>query len=87
MRHHAHGLALFAAGLALSSGALAALHAVNPYPPRAVEVAALVVANLVTTALRFVALRSWVFAPATSARPAVPPLSPAPLSPALKDAR
>jgi putative flippase GtrA len=64
VRHHAHGLALFGAGLALSSGALAALHAANPAPPRLLEVGVLVAANLVTTALRFVAMRWWVFAPA-----------------------
>ena len=63
VRHHLHGLALFGAGLALSSGALAALHLVDPAPARAVEVAALVAANAVTTALRFVAMRWWVFAP------------------------
>jgi putative flippase GtrA len=69
VRHHLHGLALFAAGLALSSGALTALHAAEPSPARAVEVAALVAANALTTALRFVAMRWWVFAPA--ARPAL----------------
>jgi len=67
VRHHLHGLALFAAGLALSSGALAALHFADPTPSRAVEIGVLVAANAVTTALRFVAMRWWVFAPA--ARP------------------
>ncbi|HVN11505.1 MAG TPA: dolichyl-phosphate beta-glucosyltransferase [Kineosporiaceae bacterium] len=73
VRHHLHGLALFGAGLALSSAALALLHAVYPTPTRAIEVGVLVVANLVTTALRFVAMRWWVFAPAArAARPAQP---------------
>jgi putative flippase GtrA len=70
VRHHLHGLALFGAGLALSSGALTLLHLAEPAPPRGLEVAVLVIANLVTTALRFVAMRWWVFAPPVrSARP------------------
>jgi putative flippase GtrA len=68
VRHHLHGLALFAAGLALSSGALTALHLADPTPSPALEIGVLVLANAVTTALRFVAMRWWVFAPA--ARPA-----------------
>jgi putative flippase GtrA len=63
VRHHLHGLALFGAGLALSSAALTLLHVAEPAPVRGLEVAVLVVANLVTTALRFVAMRWWVFAP------------------------
>src|SRR4051812_10191179 len=70
VRHHLHGLALFGAGLTLSSAALTLLHLAEPAPPRGLEVAVLVVANLVTTALRFVAMRWWVFAPPVrSARP------------------
>jgi putative flippase GtrA len=73
VRHHLHGLALFAAGLALSSAALTLLHLANPAPHRALEVAVLVLANLVTTVLRFVAMRWWVFAPPVrAARPARP---------------
>ena len=69
VRHHLHGLALFGAGLALSSGALTVLHLADPTPTRALEIGVLVLANAVTTALRFVAMRWWVFAPA--ARPAL----------------
>jgi putative flippase GtrA len=69
VRHHLHGLALFVAGLALSSGALTGLHLADPTPTRALEIGVLVVANAVTTALRFVAMRWWVFAP--TARPAL----------------
>jgi putative flippase GtrA len=76
VRHHVHGLALFAAGLALSSAALTLLHLTDPAPGRALEVTVLVVANLVTTALRFVAMRWWVFAP--SVRP-VRPARPVPV--------
>jgi putative flippase GtrA len=71
VRHHLHGLALFGAGLALSSAALTLLHLAEPAPARGLEVAVLVMANLVTTALRFVAMRWWVFAPLVpTARPA-----------------
>ncbi|HYJ75102.1 MAG TPA: glycosyltransferase [Kineosporiaceae bacterium] len=72
VRHHLHGLALFVAGLALGSAALTLLHLANPSPARTLEVAVLVVANLGTTALRFVAMRWWVFAPAARSPRPVP---------------
>ncbi len=56
-RHHAQGLLAFALGLALTSGALAVLHAVVAVPARPVELAVLVAANLTATVLRFVLLR------------------------------
>jgi putative flippase GtrA len=56
-RHHAQGLLAFALGLALTSGALAVLHALVAAPARPVELAALVAANLAATVLRFVLLR------------------------------
>ncbi|MFI7657363.1 glycosyltransferase [Micromonospora parva] len=56
-RHHAQGLLAFALGLALTSGALAVLHAVSAVPARPVELAVLVAANLTATVLRFVLLR------------------------------
>jgi putative flippase GtrA len=62
-RHQLQGLAVFVLGLALTSGALAALHAAQPTPHRALELSALIVANLAATALRFVLLRGWVFRP------------------------
>ena len=52
---------LFHQGLALTSGALAGLHAVTASPGRGAEVAVLVAANLVATALRFLLYRTWVF--------------------------
>ncbi|WP_422741505.1 glycosyltransferase [Micromonospora sp. WMMD754] len=55
-RHHLQGLLAFALGLALTSGALAVLHALTA-PPRAVELVVLVAANLAATALRFLLLR------------------------------
>jgi len=56
-RHQVKGLIAFAVGLALTSGALAALHS----PSRGLEVAVLVAANLVATVIRFLLYRTWVF--------------------------
>lgn len=68
-RHQAQGFVLFGLGLALTTGALAALGAWAPGAGRAVEVAVLVAANALATVVRFVAFRTWVFrrppAPAT----------------------
>src|SRR5215813_11429024 len=60
-RHQLRGLIAFGIGLAVTAGALAALHAVSAQPGRAVEVAVLVAANLAATAVRFALFRSWVF--------------------------
>jgi len=65
-RHQFRGLIAFGAGLALTSGALAVLHALSADPGRATEVAVLVVANLVATLLRFGLYRSWVFGSAVA---------------------
>jgi putative flippase GtrA len=56
-RHQVKGLIAFGIGLALTSGALAALHS----PSRGEEVSVLVAANLVATVIRFVLYRTWVF--------------------------
>ncbi|MBY8874683.1 bifunctional glycosyltransferase family 2/GtrA family protein [Micromonospora sp. PLK6-60] len=56
-RHHLQGLLAFGLGLALTSGSLAVLHAVVAHPPRILEPAVLVVANLAATVLRFALLR------------------------------
>ena len=60
-RHQAQGLLAFGAGLALTAAALAALHAAVPHPARAAEVAVLIAASLVATALRFALYRSGGF--------------------------
>jgi putative flippase GtrA len=60
-RHQLQGLVVFALGLALTSGALALLALVTTQPDRTLELAVLVLANLLATALRFVLLREWVF--------------------------
>jgi putative flippase GtrA len=62
LRHQLQGLLVFALGLGLTSGALWLLGLVSAHPPRAIELVALVVANLASTVLRFVLLREWVFA-------------------------
>ncbi len=61
LRHQLQGLGVFAVALALTSGSLVALHLVTDTPPRAVEVAVLVVANAAATLIRFLLLRAWVF--------------------------
>jgi putative flippase GtrA len=61
-RHQLQGMAVFALGLAVTSSALAVLHAVSAQPSQLVEVMVLVIANLAATVLRFVLFREWVFA-------------------------
>ncbi|MEZ0356975.1 glycosyltransferase [Mycobacterium sp. SA01] len=56
-RHHVHGLLIFAFGLAITSGSLYLLHRYDPTVGKGVELSVLVVANLVATLVRFVALR------------------------------
>jgi putative flippase GtrA len=62
-RHHVEGLIVFGIALAITSGALAGLHAVVDQPHRILEMSVLVLANLLATAVRFVLLRGWVFHP------------------------
>jgi putative flippase GtrA len=62
-RHHVEGLIVFAIALAITSGALAGLHAFVDQPHRLLELSVLVLANLAATAVRFVLLRGWVFHP------------------------
>jgi putative flippase GtrA len=56
-RHQLHGLFVFAFGLAITSGSLFALHRFDPTVSKEFELSVLVVANLVATLVRFVALR------------------------------
>jgi putative flippase GtrA len=65
-RHQVRGLITFAIGLALTSGALAALHASAPQAGRDAELTVLVAANLTATLVRFGLYRSWVFRHPTS---------------------
>lgn len=56
-RHQLHGLFVFAFGLAITSGSLYVLHRFDPTIGKELELSVLVVANLVATLVRFVALR------------------------------
>jgi glycosyltransferase involved in cell wall biosynthesis len=58
-RHQVKGLIAFGVGLALTSGALAALG--PAHPGRIAEVSVLIAANLVATVIRFLLYRHWVF--------------------------
>ena len=80
----AQGLVVFVLGLALTSGTLAALHAVVPAPARSTELLLLLAANALATGLRFLLFRGWVF----RSRP-VPaaPRATDPAVPALEDVR
>jgi len=61
-RHQFEGLIVFGICLTLTSGSLALLNAVTT-PGLALEITALVLANLAATVLRFLLLRGWVFNP------------------------
>jgi putative flippase GtrA len=58
-RHQVKGLIAFGIGLALTSGALAALG--SAHPGRITEVSVLIAANLAATVIRFLLYRHWVF--------------------------
>ncbi|HZQ34214.1 MAG TPA: bifunctional glycosyltransferase family 2/GtrA family protein [Mycobacterium sp.] len=62
-RHQIEGLIVFGIALAITSGSLAGLHVLVSQPHRGLELAVLVSANLLATAVRFVLLRGWVFHP------------------------
>ncbi|MFE1762923.1 glycosyltransferase [Streptomyces angustmyceticus] len=61
VRHQAQGLVVFAIGLALTSGSLAALDSTGGDASHGTELAVLVAANLAATVLRFLLFRAWVF--------------------------
>ena len=58
--HHLQGIAIFLVGWAISAGALYVLHIDFPHADKHIDLTVLIVANLVATVIRFVALR-WVF--------------------------
>ena len=80
--HHVRGAAVFVLALVLSSGALSVLHGIDPSPPRAVELAALVAGSALATAARYVALKAWVFGGRATPPPTARAASPAPRRPA-----
>jgi glycosyltransferase involved in cell wall biosynthesis len=63
MRQHAMGAFVYVLTLGLTSGALAVLHGLDPGSGRALELVVLVAAGICATVTRYMALRSWVFAP------------------------
>lgn len=60
VKHQFMGLMVFAIGWALTAGALWGIHEVGT-PNRALEVLAVVLANLVATLVKFLAFRLWIF--------------------------
>lgn len=70
LRHHAQALLVFAGTWAMTAGALGALHAGWPDTPVAVETVVIGVANVVATVVKFVAMRTWIFAERTDPEPA-----------------
>jgi glycosyltransferase involved in cell wall biosynthesis/putative flippase GtrA len=70
-RHQFRGLIAFGAGLALTAGALVMLHAFGAASGRGTEVAVLVAANLLATAVRFALYRGWVFGDAARVSPSL----------------
>lgn len=61
VRHHLQGLSIFALTWLLTAGALAMLHAVVAAPSTTVATVVVASATAASTALRFVAMRSWMF--------------------------
>ncbi|WP_432540408.1 bifunctional glycosyltransferase family 2/GtrA family protein [Kineococcus sp. SYSU DK002] len=68
-RHQAQGLFVFLLGWAITSGSLWLLHSAEPGAHRGAELAVLTVANLAATVVRFLLLRTWVFADRRHHRP------------------
>jgi putative flippase GtrA len=62
-RDHLEGLMVFGIAYAITTCSLSALRLGDPSAGRHLELAVLVGANLVATAVRFVLLRNWVFNP------------------------
>ena len=66
-RHQVQGLLVFALTLAMTSGGLALLGTVAPSAPTWVETVVVAVTNALATAVKYVAMRWWVFRPVPSA--------------------
>jgi putative flippase GtrA len=60
LRDQLAGLAAFGIALAITTGSIELLHGLAPAASRAVEIAVLVVANAVATAVRFLVLRGSI---------------------------
>ena len=68
-RHQIQGFGVFLLGLGITSGSLALLTSISPVHSVPVEIAVLVLANLLATVVRFVLLRGWVFRRAAATAP------------------
>jgi putative flippase GtrA len=62
--HHGQALVVFGITYAATTAALAVLGAVAPGASTAVQTLVVAVANVLSTAARFVAMRRWIFRPA-----------------------
>ena len=69
-RHQAQGLAVFGLTWLLTAGALVMLHVADAAPDTAVQTAVVAGATGLSTAVRFVAMRSWMFRQAPQPHPA-----------------
>ena len=65
--HHGQALVVFAITYAATTVALAVLAAVVPSAGTLVQTAVVAVANVLSTAVRFVAMTRWIFRPTESA--------------------
>jgi putative flippase GtrA len=63
VRQHGAGALVYVLTLGLTTGALAVLHGLDPGSGRVLELVVLVAAGICATVTRYMALRSWVFAP------------------------
>ncbi len=68
-RHQVQGLGVFVATWAMTAGALLALGAVWPAAPTPVQTLVVGAATVVSTVVKFVLMRSWMFAPAPAGSP------------------
>ena len=60
-RHHLQGLLVFITGWSITSASLVLLHSSQPATSPSIEMLVLTLANLFVTAVRFAAMRWWIF--------------------------
>ena len=70
-RHQVQGLLVFALTLGMTTAGLDLLHATAPEAPTAVQTLVVAVTTALATAVKFLSMKLWVFAP-SSLRPAAP---------------
>ncbi|CAN5216009.1 bifunctional glycosyltransferase family 2/GtrA family protein [soil metagenome] len=71
IRHQLQGIVVFGIAWAITSGSLVGLHAVHPDAGPRAEIVILTAANLLSTLVRFVLLRLWVFRKHSAKNPGV----------------